>query len=185
MEIIVRGKHFEVPEQVEARAREKLGKLSRYLPILEDATVEVDLTHEKAKEPNQRYVVHVTVSGHGVHLQAEERAAQPEMAVDQVAHALTRQAERHKEKLYGRGRRLPRETVEAAPAEEGSAPAELAKVARVKRFAIKPMTATEALEQMEMLGHDFFLFHDADEGQFALLYRRQTGDYGMIIPELA
>jgi putative sigma-54 modulation protein len=58
-------------------------------------------------------------------------------------------------------------------------------VVRVKRFAIKPMTVEEAAEQMEALGHDFFLFYDAEAEQFHLLYRRRAGDYGLIIPELA
>ncbi len=194
MEITVRGKHFDVPEQVEERARRKLGRLANYLPLLADAAVEVDLTREKAKEPDRRYVVRVTVSSRGVHLQAEERAAQPAAAVDQAVQVLSRQARRHKERLYERGRtRAAKETaalessVELDEGEEeaDAEPEAPATVARVKRFAIKPMTTEEAAEQMEALGHDFFLFYDAEAEQFALLYRRRAGDYGLIIPELA
>jgi putative sigma-54 modulation protein len=54
---------------------------------------------------------------------------------------------------------------------------------RIKRFPVKPMTEEEAVEQMELLGHDFFLFFDADADTYALLYRRRDGSYGMIIPE--
>jgi len=184
MQVIVRGKHFRVPEQIEERARAKLAKLSHYLPLLEDASVEVDLTHQKAKEPGQRYLVRVIVSGRGVHLQAEEHAAELETAVDAAARVITRQAERHKERLYRRGRRGSKEA--AVPPAEGEETASRPdKVARVKRFAVKPMSATEAVEQMELLGHDFFLFHDAGLERIAVLYRRRAGDYGVIIPELS
>ena len=186
MQVVIRGKHFRVPEQIEERARTKFGKLSRYLPMLEDAAVEVDMAHEKAKEPDQRYVVRVTVNGHGVHLQAEEHAAKPEAAVDLAAHAITRQAERHKERLYGRGRRGAKPAAaQPAPLEDEETRSVMEKVARVKRFAVKPMTTVEAVAQMELLGHDFFLFHDADLERIAVLYRRRAGDYGVIIPELS
>lgn len=182
MDIIVRGKHFDVPDHVAERARRKLGKLPHYLPLLEDAAVEVDLAHEKAKEPDRRYVARVQVSARGVHLQAAERAAKPEAAVDQAAQVLTRQAQRHKQRLYQRGRTM---SSKALAEELEKEPAQPEQVARVKRFPVKPMTAAEALEQMRALRHDFFLFHDADLGQFALLYRRRAGDYGLIIPELS
>lgn len=188
MNIVVRGKHFDVPAQIEERAREKLLKLSHYLPLLEDAAVEVDLTHEKAKEPERRYLAHVTVSAHGVHLQAMEHAAKLERAVDQAAQVLTRQARQHKERLYERGRAKKARAAPAAKTRSAKVvepPAEDGEVARVKRFLVKPMSAAEALAQMNSLGHDFFLFHDADLDQVALLYRRHAGDYGLIVPELS
>jgi hypothetical protein len=104
--------------------------------------------------------------------------------VDAVAHVVTRQAERYKERLYGRGRRGEKQAAaEPVEAEQTRSPAD--KVARVKRLAVKPMSTSEAVEQMELLGHDFFLFHDAEEGRIAVLYRRRAGDYGVIIPELS
>lgn len=185
MDIVVRGKHFEVPPLAEERARLKLGRLAQYLPLLEDASVEVDIAHEKAKQPDKRFVVHVIISAHGVHLQAEERAAKLELAIDQVARALSQQARRHKERLYDRGRsKAAKEPPE--PKIEREEPLGLLKhITKVKRFPIKPMTSAEALEQMEMLKHDFFIFHDAEANQFALVYRRKAGDYGIIVPELS
>ena len=192
MEVTVRGKHVEVSEQVVERAQRKLGRLDHYLPLLRDAVVEVDLAQEKAKEPDRRYVVRVTVSGNGVHLRAEEHAARPEAAIDRASRALTEQARRHKQRLYGRNRTtLPKEVTRELvlpagapePEDEEEASEVLDKVSRVKRFAVKPMTTEEAVEQMELLGHNFYLFLDADVEQFALLYRRSAGDYGLIIPE--
>lgn len=188
MEIIVRGKHFDVPEGIEARARKKLTRIEHYLPALNDAAAEVHMAQERAKEPQRRYVVRVTVSGRGVHLQAEERAASLEAAVDGAADVLSRQARKQKGRLYGRGRSAKAKQIAAqpdvAPVPDDDEDGALSKVARVERLAVKPMTTEEALEQMELLGQDFFLFHDAGVGQFALLYRRPAGDYGMIIPEL-
>lgn len=182
MDIIVRGMHLDVTEAIEERAREKLARLEHYLPLLKDGTCEVDLTHEKAKEPDRRFIAHVTVSAHGVHLQAQEHAGHVEAAVDQVAHVLTRQARREKDRLYGRGRARESKDAIAEPPEPDSE--EPSRVGKVKRFAVKPMTVAEAQEQIEALGHTFFVFHDADEDQVAVLYRRHAGDYGLIVPEL-
>ena len=189
MEITVRGKHLDIPETLDERVRLKFGRLEHYLPALQDATVEVHLAHEKAKEPDLRYLVHVSVSGHGVHLQAEERAAQMEQAIDRAAQVLRTQARRHKQRLYGRGRAgkpSVRTPVRAKRRKRQDAEAgEFDGVARIKRFPVKPMTTEEALEQMELSGHDFYIFQDADIDQFALLYRRKAGDIGLIIPEIA
>ena len=186
MDIVVRGKHFDVPALVEERARTKLGRLPRYLPLLEEASAEVDIAHEKAKQPDKRFVVHVTVSGHGVHLRAEERAAKLETAVDQVVQALNQQARKHKEQIYGRSRaKAPKAPASAKAASPDGATAMPRDVTKVKRFAVNAMTAAEALEQMEMLKHDFFLFFDADADQVSLVYRRKAGDYGLIVPELS
>ena len=190
MEVTVRGKHVDVPDRVVEHARRKLGRLDHYLPLLKDGAVEVDIARERTKEPDGRYLIHVTVHGNGVHLRAEERAAQPEAAIDLAARVLTEQARRHKQRLYGRSR-------STAPKELAGGDAELAsstepeddedpileKIGKVKRFPVKPMTVEEAVEQMELLQHDFFLFMDADLRQFGLIYRRHAGDYGLIIPE--
>ena len=191
MEVTVRGKHVAVPDQVAERAQHKFAHLDHYLPLLRDAVVEVVVAQERTKEPGARFVVHVTVNGNGVHLRAEEHASRPETAIDSAARVLTEQARRHKERLYGRGRAAnardaAREDAQAdssADDVDDEEPDLLDKIGKVKRFPVKPMTVEEALEQMELLGHSFFLFLDADVKQYALLYRRTAGDYGLIIPE--
>ncbi len=185
VEITVRGKHFDVPESVQEHARRKLGKLDHYLPLLQDATVEVDIAHQRAKEPHERYLVRVLVSGRGVHLRAEEHAADIVPALDEAARAVVDQARKHKERLYRRARtRKAKEPVAALPATDGETePWE--RLARVKRFDVKPMTLREAVDEMELLQHSFFVYHDAEEGQLAVVYRRKAGDYGVIMPELS
>ncbi|MBI4266990.1 MAG: sigma 54 modulation/S30EA ribosomal C-terminal domain-containing protein [Chloroflexi bacterium] len=109
------------------------------------------------------------------------------MAIDRVAAVMVRQLEHHKGKLYEKGRGIslargiPGE--EAGVPEPGEAEAEK-RVVKIKRFLMKPMTETEAISEMENLGHDFFLFLDAGTKQLRLLYRRKDGNYGLIEPEL-
>ena len=185
MEITVRGKHFDVPDSVEQRARRKLAKLDHYLPLLQDAIVEVDIAHELTKDPKQRYFVRVLVSGAGVHLRAEEHGADVGPAVDEAARAVVDQARRHKERLYKRSRAKGAKDAAQpqAPSDGEAEPGE--RLSRIKRFAVKPMTLQDAVNDMEMLGHAFFVYHDADEGQIAVVYRRKGGDYGVILPELS
>ena len=184
MDITIRGKHFDVPERVQERARDKFSRLQHYLPLLDEGVCEVDLAYEKAREPDRRFVVHVNVSGHGVHLRVEAHATDPEAAIDHAARVLNRQAQRHKDRLYRRGRgRAPKG---ALPAPEATAPeGGIDHIARVKHLALKPMTEVEAREQMEALGHDFFVFHHTDLGQITVLYRRHGKEYGLIIPEIS
>jgi ribosomal subunit interface protein len=102
VEIVVRGKHFDVPDSVEQRARAKLAKLDRYLSRLQDAAVEVDISHEHAKEPRQRFFVRVLVIGSGIRLHAEEHASDVGPALDEAARAVIDQARKQKERLYKR-----------------------------------------------------------------------------------
>lgn len=187
MDVVVKGRQITVGEQVKAYARNKLGKLDRYLPTLREAVVEVG--REKANMG--RYIVQVTVNSNGTFLRAEERAGEPMAAIDLAHAALNRQIERHKQRIYRR--KDIRALREARKAEEESALAAgeveeeeeeeliLGRVVRVKRFNIKPMSVEEALEQMELLGHTFFLFRDADSDSYSLIYRRRDGDYGLIV----
>lgn len=179
MEVTVRGKHFHVPASVEERARTKLSRLNHYLPLLDDGTCEVDVAHEKAKEPDRRFNVHVNVSAHGVHLHATGHADDPEAAIDHAVQVLTRQAKRKKGRLYSRGRQG-----QGVDIEDDASGQPHPALARVKRYAMKPMTIAEAMEQLEALGHDFYVFHHLEEEKVAVLYRRHAGDYGMILPEV-
>ncbi len=174
-----------MPDSVEQRARRKLAKLDHYLPLLQDAVVEVDIAHERTKEPNQRYFVRVLVSGGGVHLRAEEHAADVGPAVDNAARAIIDQARRHKERLYKRGHARGAKDAMEPRIEAGANDEPWERLARIKRFDVKPMTLQDAVSDMEMLGHAFFVYHDADEGQIAVVYRRKGGDYGVILPELS
>lgn len=188
MDLIFRGKHLTLSEQFRAYASKKFGRLARYLPLAEHVIVDV---RREAKGSDGRYVVQVTVNVNGTYLRAEERAAQLETAVDAASDVLTRQLTRLKQKkLYRSQRRVDKGALVAAAEAEAEAvrlppDAEIisGRVVKRKRFAVKPMTEAEAIEQMELLGHSFFLFRDEDRQGLALLYRRRDGDYGLILPE--
>jgi putative sigma-54 modulation protein len=190
METIFRGQHLHIDDRFREYANERLNKIGRYLPTADHAIVDV---RREAKGDEGRYVVQVTVSANGRFLRAEERSFELTAAVDATTDALSRQAMRFKEKKVLRSeRRVSKdERLPTEPEEEKRAPLPpdveivMGKVVRLKRFAMKPMTEAEAIEQMEMLGHDFFLFEDSEKDTLAVLYRRQDDDYGMILPEEA
>ena len=185
MELGVYGKNLEVSETIRGYVQKKIGKLARYLPSLSDASVEIH--EEQTKSPQHRFTVQVTLNSRGTLLRGEEKGENVYVAVDAVAEVLARQIERYKGKLYkkGRGVSLARQASVSGELTPGQEAETSPKVVRVKHFPVKAMSVPEAIEQMELLGHDFFLFINADNDTLNLLYRRENGDYGLIQPDLA
>ncbi len=195
LQFTVHGQHVELNERLRSYLDRKVGKLDRYLSTLRDAVVEI--RHEPTRAVNQRYVVEITATNRGATLRAEERAPDIWTAIDNAAGAMARQARRHKERLHRleRGEELragaviasagaaPAGLVAAEEDEEEMLERVLGRVVRVKRFPMKPMSQEEALAQTELLGHNFFLFLDSETRQYSLLYRRDDGDYGLIVPQ--
>ncbi len=184
MKLQVIGKNnVEVSEATRAYVEKKVGKLSRYLPTLSEGKVEI--SREGAKLPDQRFIVQVTLDSKGVLIRGQEKSKDVHTAIDKVVDVLSKRIERYKGKLYdkkGRGVSLVRQgaAVEEVEEEEIESPK---RVVKTKRFLVKPMPIDEAISQMELLGHSFFLFLDADTERLSLLYRRDDGDYGLIEPE--
>ncbi len=183
MNLQIFSKNMEIPPDVESYVQKKIGKLTRYLPDISEAKVEIH--EENTRSPQHRYTAQVTLNSRGVILRGEERGEGVRAAVDIVADVLERQIERYKGKLQHkeRGHSINRQPPEEMIIEEK--PIKLPEVVRVKRFAVKPMSIREASEQMELLGHSFFLFVNSDNDRLCLLYRRDDGNYGLIEPELA
>lgn len=177
MELRITGTNTQVTSAVRRYLERKLGKLNRHFPNILETTVEI--SEEGTKSPQQHFLVRVSSAAGGARLHGEERGKDLFEAIDKVAAVMTRQLEDRKGKLYerGRGKSLKSEFAEVLEAEATP------RVVKVKRFAIRPMTVTEAAEQMELLGHNFFLFLNSDAGEFNLLYRRKDGNYGLIEPE--
>jgi len=180
MELQITGKNIELSPSAHRYIERKLGKLNRHLPNIIESKVEI--VEEKTKSPQQRFVVRVTVAGSGTHIHGEERGEDLFMAIDRVAANITRQLEHYKGKLYEKGRGSSFARGELSEEAETIQPAR--NIVKIKRFAIKPMSVAEAADQMEFLGHDFFLFLNADTEELNLLYRRKDGNYGLIEPEL-
>lgn len=177
---VIAKNNIEVSETLKLYVERKINKLSRYLPIIDESKVEI--SHEGAKLPEQRFIVQVTLDSRGVLIRAQEKSKDIRTAVDKVVDVLSKRIERYKGKLYdkGRGTSFARQgaAIEAEEIESSK------RVVKSKHFLVKPMPVDEAINQMELLGHDFFLFIDADTERLNLLYRRKSGDYGLIEPEL-
>ena len=178
VELKIIGKNMKLAPAVHHYVERKLGKLGRHLPDITGARVEV--SEEKTRSPQQRFVVQVTIEGSSTLLRGESRGENPLEAVDKVVATMDRQIEHHKGKLYDK-RRGSSSARSKLGKEAETTPSS---VVKVKRFAVKPMPIAEAIDQMELLGHDFFLFFNADNEELNLLYRRKDGNYGLIEPEL-
>ncbi len=180
MEIIVTGKNMEVSDRVREYVDKKAGKLDRYLPNIEQASLE--LKRASAKSADDRHIAQLTVSVKGSILRAEESAADVFTAFDAVLDKMYRQIRRYKTKRRGRARPPEEELLPPTEEYEEETPR---KIVRTKHFVVLPMNEEEAAEQMELLGHDFFLFLNAETGDLNIIYRRRDGDYGLIEPEVA
>jgi putative sigma-54 modulation protein len=179
MQLIIKAKNIEVSESLRDYVERKIGTLDRYLPDLDEARVE--LSAQKAKSSQDRQVVQVTMRSNSTILRAEERDADMFAAIDAVRDKLQRQIKRFKEKAV-----RVKARAQAAAADQGAFPEEAAppSVVRTKRFNTRPMTEEEAIEQMELLGHDFFIFYNTVSSSLNVLYRRRDGNYGLLQPEL-
>ena len=181
MEPIIKTKNVELTDYLQQYVEKKTGKLDRILPRITECRVELSVAN--AKSAKDRQVVQITVRGKNLILRAEERSADMRTAVDAAIDKLHRQIRRYKGKR-DRGRGRPEEPDLEALVEEGVEEEAPPTIARVKRFRVAPMTDQEAIEQMELLGHDFFIFHNTDTQILSVLYRRRDGDYGLLEPEL-
>ena len=178
MDLQIITENMEPSKALQEQVEKKVVKLSRYLPSIDRGKVEI--SRERAKQPEQRFTVQITLDSKGTLIRAQEKAENVRTALDKVMDALTNRIEHYKGKLYDKRRRVSLARQEAIEeAEEVEAPKE---VVKNKHFLVKPMLQDEAINQMELLGHDFFLFISAETGKLNVLYRRQDGNYGLIEP---
>jgi len=179
MEIQLTSRHVDISPVVRDRIENKLGKLNRHLP--EITTCKVELIGVKTKSPEQRFVVQITINANGTLIRGEENGEELYTVIDKVISIMDRQIERYKGKRYRkpRGNSLVRGKSDGLDTGESLND----KVVKVKRFSIRLMIVDEAIEQMELLGHDFFLFRNEENQKLNLLYRRKDGNYSIIEPD--
>jgi putative sigma-54 modulation protein len=179
MKLQIITKNVELSESMLAYANKKVSRLNRYLPNIGEGKLEI--SRENAKLPTQRFIAQITIDSKGTIIRAQERASDVRTAIDNVTDALAQRVRRFKGKLYykGRGTSIARQEITT----EAEEPQEVKKVVKTKHFLVKPMSTEEAIIQMELLGHDFFLFINSDSDKLGLLYRRKDGAYGLIEPE--
>ncbi len=183
--VTIHARDLTVSPRLKEYVEKKVSKLDHYLPSISEARM--DLTEAKsARSAADRQVAQLTVHTRGQVLRAEERKDDIFAAIDAVMDKMQRQIERYKGKrARGRGDGAGADTVAGLPEDEALEADERVNVVRRKRFGLTPMNEDEALEQMELLGHDnFFVFYNADSNRVNVLYRRHDGSYGLIDPEV-
>ncbi|MBI4536993.1 MAG: ribosome-associated translation inhibitor RaiA [candidate division NC10 bacterium] len=173
MLLSVKGRNLEITDALRQYAEEKLGRLTKYLEQIVSASVVLSV--EK-----HRQIAEVTLRVRELTIRAEESTGDLYSSIDLVAEKLERQILRYKERIVGHGvRGAARESRGAAGEprlEEG------ARVVKTKRFAVKPTEIEEAILQMDLLGHSFYVFRNARTEEVNVLYRRRDGNYGLIEP---
>jgi putative sigma-54 modulation protein len=178
MQTIVKGRNMEITDTLRSYSEGKLARLDRYMPNITEARIDLSLNNSKSVQ--DRFVAQITLrAGSGTILRTEERSADMHNSIDQAVDKMGRQINRYKGKHWQSQVRLVEEEIPA----EGE-PTEV-EVVRVKRFQTRPMTVEDAVDQMELLGHDFFAFYDIESNGFSVVYRRRDGGYGLLLPELA
>ncbi|MBN2386763.1 MAG: ribosome-associated translation inhibitor RaiA [Anaerolineales bacterium] len=176
-------RNIDLAKKVQETIQKKVSKLNRYLKNIDDTRV--DITYAKsARSAKDKFVAQITIRGRGFILRTEERSDEVLTAFDTALDKMQRQIERFKGKRR-RGRSEARLAVEEGAVALEPDASETTAIARRKTFELTPMTEIEAIEQMQLLGHDnFFIFYNAETGTTSVLYRRRDGSYGLIEPRL-
>ncbi len=185
MDIMIKSRSTKLTDDERTYLQRKLEKLGRYLDDI--GAVRVEYARNRTRTDGDISVVEATLTAeHGVVIRAEERDPQFTAAVDSLHDTLQRQLVRYKDRHYRRGkmRRGTEQWNGDAVAVEDE-PREESRLVKTKQFVYKPMDAEEAIEQMELLDHDFFVFTDARSNLVNVVYRRTDGNYGLIEQEAA
>ena len=175
MKFIISGRTLEVTEGLKNTVIDKLGKLERY--FTPDTEVNVTMSIEKER---QKIEVTIPVKGHII--RSEQVSNDMYVSIDLVEEVIERQLRKYKNKLVAKqqdGGNFRREFLEK---EENIEPEEI-KIIRTKEIEMKPMYPEDACIQMELLGHNFYMFHNAESDEVNVVYKRKGGTYGMIVPE--
>jgi putative sigma-54 modulation protein len=175
----IRGQRIQVTEALRDYVEKKLSRLEKYFE--EPITSEINVTLSVTKN---QHTVEVTIPLTGVLLRAEEKSEDMYASIDVVVDKLERQIRKHKTKVNRKFRQGS--GVKALFREEGSAVGvleeeeDMLELVRTKRFTLKPMDVEEAILQMNLLGHTFFVFSNVDNKEVNVVYKRGDGKYGLI-----
>ncbi len=204
MEVTVSSRHVEVSDSLREMTIEKIGRLERFVSGLDHA--EVHFMEEQNPRIADKEICEVTIEGHGHHVRVKVAAQDSFTAVDKAVDKLERSLRKLKTKLHNRHHPNPKRSRKGDVAQvdtggvgpvalpdEAELPggeAELLSesdmalhIVKSKQFAMRPMSAEEAALQMDMLGHSFYFFRNAETGRSAVVYQRDDGDIGLIDEE--
>jgi putative sigma-54 modulation protein len=179
MRLQVKGKNVEVSDSIRRYAEEKLGKLDRQLHELTQVELELRVERNPSIAANQ--IAEATIWTKGPTLRAREASQDMKASIDQLTDKLLRQVEHYRAKRsrkHARGNGIPPGGSMSIPDDESSP-----KIVKTKHFTVKPMSAEEAALQLELVGHDFFVYRSDESGEVNVIYRRREGGYGLIEPQ--
>ena len=179
MRLQVKSKNVDVSPALKDYAQKKLGKLEKHLN--DSARVELELAAERNPSIGQNQVAEATIWTKGPVLRARESSTDMKASIDLLVDKLERQARRlHDKRRRGPGRNHDRAAeVPLVPDEREHV------IVKTKQFAVKPMSPEEAVLQLELIGHDFFVFQNAETDDVNVLYRRRDGNFGLIEPQIS
>jgi putative sigma-54 modulation protein len=184
MEMQIAGKNLELSPAIRSYITKRMEKINRHLTNIH--SFEVVAVEEKTRAADQRFILQVTVNNNGTFLRGEERAQDLYTAADKVAEVMNRQIEHYKGKLEASRVRssasIRTTTTEVTSAIQAENTDSEPKIVKTKHFDVKPMSVEEAVDQMVLLDHDFFLFFNPDTNIMNLVYKRKDGNYGLIEP---
>ena len=188
MKVMVHGRNVDVTDYVKEYVTKKVGKLERYLPQIGD--VRAELTQNMTRSADDRYTAQITIWANGQILRAAEATSDIFASIDATVDKMSSQIRRFKGRRYDNRRRASHAVTREAeitatmPAADELAEAEeeAVRIIRRKEFMIQPMDEEEAAEQMELLGHDFFVFFNPQSNAVNVIYKRKDGNYGLLQP---
>ena len=181
MDIKISAKNLTIDDDIRGYADKKITKLTRYLSNI--TTMHMELSEEKSKSRLSTYVVQVTLNINGFLLRGVQKDDNLKSAIDAVTDVMERLIEKYK-KRYTVNKSNVHESIRTTK-EENDIVAEVNRpVIRRKKFALKPMKVEQAIDQMDFLSHDFFLFINDEDDAVNVVYRRKDGNYGLIQPEI-
>lgn len=176
MRFTITGRNIEVTEGLRNAVESKLGKLEKYFD--KDTDINVTLSVEK-----ERQKIEVTIPVKGNIIRSEQTSSDMYVSIDLVEEVIERQLKKYKNKIIQSKQSAATAFTQAYIDNDYEEEAEI-KIVRSKRFGIKPMDPEEACIQMELLGHNFYVFSNAETGEVNVVYKRKGNTYGLIEPEL-
>jgi ribosome hibernation promoting factor len=175
----VKGRNLEISDSVRSYAEQKLAKLDRQLG--DNTRVELELMVEKNPSIADNQVAEATVWTRGPVLRAREASNDMRASIDLLTEKLLRQVRHYRDKRSKRNMRHANIPIDGGPPQMADDLDQ--QIVKTKQFAVKPMTPDEAVLQLELVGHDFFVFRNADTDDVAVVYKRNDGAYGLIEPQ--
>ena len=176
MNFIISGKNIDVTPGLKSCIEQKLGKLESY--FTPETEIIVTLSVEKER---QKIEVTIPVKGHII--RSEQSSNDMYVSIDLVEEVIERQLRKYKNKLVARNQEGSNFKQEFFESEDTSSEDDEIKIIRTKRFGIKPMFPEDACIQMDLLGHDFYVFFNAETEEVNVVYKRKNGTFGLIEPE--